>query len=89
MGIIAREGVAFGTGYAAEFYGDTISNMSMEERMTLCNMAIEGGAKMEMCSLIRPHLTMWPDVNMRQNRLIRRLNTGNSLRLTMKLHLIK
>ena len=46
MGIIAREGVAFGTGYAAEFYGDTISNMSMEERMTLCNIAIEGGAKM-------------------------------------------
>lgn len=46
MGILAREGVAFGTGYAAEFYGDTISNMSMEERMTLCNMAIEGGAKM-------------------------------------------
>lgn len=46
MGIIAREGVAFGTGYAAEFYGDTIKAMSMEERMTLCNMAIEGGAKM-------------------------------------------
>lgn len=46
MGIIAREGVAFGTGQAVEFYGDTIENMSMEERMTLCNMAIEGGAKM-------------------------------------------
>ncbi len=46
MGIIAREGVAFGTGYAAEFYGDTIEAMSMEERMTLCNMAVEGGAKM-------------------------------------------
>lgn len=46
MGIIAREGVAFGTGYSVEFYGDTIRNMSMEERMTLCNMAIEGGAKM-------------------------------------------
>lgn len=46
MGIIAREGVAFGTGYAVEFYGDTIRKMSMEERMTLCNMAIEGGAKM-------------------------------------------
>jgi 3-isopropylmalate/(R)-2-methylmalate dehydratase large subunit len=45
MGIIAREGVAFGTGYAAEFYGDTIERMSMEERMTICNMAIEGGAK--------------------------------------------
>ena len=46
MGIIAREGVAFGTGYSVEFYGDTIRNMSMEERMTLCNMAIENGAKM-------------------------------------------
>jgi len=46
MGIIAREGVAFGTGYAVEYYGDTISNMSMEERMTVCNMSIEGGAKM-------------------------------------------
>ncbi|WP_125712174.1 3-isopropylmalate dehydratase large subunit [Companilactobacillus kedongensis] len=46
MGIIAREGVAFGTGYAVEYYGDTISNMNMEERMTICNMSIEGGAKM-------------------------------------------
>lgn len=46
MGIIAREGVAFGTGYSVELYGDTIENMSMEERMTLCNMGIEGGAKM-------------------------------------------
>ena len=45
MGLIAREGVSFGTGYAAEFYGDTIERMSMEERMTLSNMAIEGGAK--------------------------------------------
>jgi len=45
MGLIAREGGSFGTGYAAEFYGDTIERMSMEERMTLSNMAIEGGAK--------------------------------------------
>ena len=45
MDLIAREGVSFGTGYAAEFYGDTIERMSMEERMTLSNMAIEGGAK--------------------------------------------
>ncbi|WP_395319546.1 3-isopropylmalate dehydratase large subunit [Fructilactobacillus frigidiflavus] len=45
MAIIAREGVSFGTGYGVEFYGDTIRNMEMEERMTLCNMAIEGGAK--------------------------------------------
>ncbi|UQS87316.1 3-isopropylmalate dehydratase large subunit [Nicoliella spurrieriana] len=46
MSLIAREGVSFGTGYGVEFYGDTIRDMSMEERMTLCNMAIEGGAKM-------------------------------------------
>ncbi len=46
MGIIAREGVDFGTGYSVEMYGDTIENMTMEERMTLCNMGIEGGAKM-------------------------------------------
>ncbi|WP_429971627.1 3-isopropylmalate dehydratase large subunit [Fructilactobacillus sp. Tb1] len=45
MAIIAREGVSFGTGYGVEFYGDTIRNMEMEERMTLSNMAIEGGAK--------------------------------------------
>lgn len=46
MALIAREGVAFGTGQAVEFYGDIIEKMGMEERMTLCNMAIEGGAKM-------------------------------------------
>jgi 3-isopropylmalate/(R)-2-methylmalate dehydratase large subunit len=54
MGIIAREGVAFGTGYAVELYGDTIERMSMPERMTLCNMGIEGGAKM--CQ-VRPDQT--------------------------------
>lgn len=46
--LIATYGVAFGTGYAVEYYGETIENMTMEERMTICNMAIEGGAKMGM-----------------------------------------
>ncbi|WP_239254595.1 3-isopropylmalate dehydratase large subunit [Listeria ilorinensis] len=46
--LIATYGVAFGTGYAIEYYGETIENLSMEERMTICNMAIEGGAKMGM-----------------------------------------
>ncbi|MCI2019577.1 3-isopropylmalate dehydratase large subunit [Lentilactobacillus hilgardii] len=63
MGIIARQGVAFGTGYAAEFYGDTISNMGMEERMTLCNMAIEGGAKM---GSVHPDQTTFDYVKGRQ-----------------------
>lgn len=45
LGLIGREGVAFGTGYAVEYYGDTIDGLSMEERMSICNMTIEGGAK--------------------------------------------
>lgn len=48
LALIAKFGVDFGVGYAVEFYGDTIENLSMEERMTICNMAIEGGAKMGM-----------------------------------------
>ncbi|MEN1935512.1 3-isopropylmalate dehydratase large subunit [Paenibacillus sp. 102] len=43
--LLATYGVAFGTGYVMEFYGEAIANLEMEERMTLCNMAIEGGAK--------------------------------------------
>ncbi len=44
--IIRFLGVQGGVGYAYEFGGDTISKMSMEERMTLCNMAVEGGARL-------------------------------------------
>ncbi|MRB67735.1 3-isopropylmalate dehydratase large subunit, partial [Bacillus thuringiensis] len=43
--LLSKYGVAVGTGYVMEFYGETIGTMEMEERMTLCNMAIEGGAK--------------------------------------------
>ena len=43
--LLSVYGVSMGTGHVVEFYGDTIRNMSMEERMTICNMAIEGGAK--------------------------------------------
>lgn len=45
LAFIRKYGVAVGNGYAFEFYGDTISNMSMDERMTICNMAIEAGGK--------------------------------------------
>jgi 3-isopropylmalate/(R)-2-methylmalate dehydratase large subunit len=43
--IIQRLGVAGGNGYAYEYAGDTIGRMSMDERMTVCNMSIEGGAR--------------------------------------------
>ena len=46
LAIIGRIGTAGGTGYAIEFGGSAIRALSMEARMTLCNMAIEAGARM-------------------------------------------
>jgi 3-isopropylmalate/(R)-2-methylmalate dehydratase large subunit len=43
--IIRRLGVNGGVGYAYEYSGDTLGRMSMDERMTICNMSIEGGAR--------------------------------------------
>jgi 3-isopropylmalate/(R)-2-methylmalate dehydratase large subunit len=43
--IIGTIGTAGGTGYVIEFAGEVIRNLSMEERMTVCNMTIEGGAR--------------------------------------------
>ncbi len=43
--IIAELGVNGGIGYAYEYSGDAIGKLSMEERMTICNMSIEGGAR--------------------------------------------
>ncbi len=43
--IIAELGVKGGLGYAYEYAGDVFENMSMEGRMTVCNMSIEGGAR--------------------------------------------
>lgn len=43
--IIAENGIDFGTGYVIEYSGSVIRNMSMDERMTVCNMSIEGGAR--------------------------------------------
>ncbi len=44
--IIRRLGVKGGVGYAYEYAGEVIERMSMEERMTVCNMSIEGGARL-------------------------------------------
>ena len=45
LAVIGVTGTAGGTGYAIEFGGDVISALSMEGRMTICNMAIEAGAR--------------------------------------------
>ena len=49
--VIRTLGVKGGVGYAYEFAGPAIDALSMEERMTLCNMAIEGGAR---CGYVNP-----------------------------------
>jgi len=45
LAVIARIGIGGGTGTVFEYQGSTISSLSMEERMTICNMSIEGGAR--------------------------------------------
>jgi 3-isopropylmalate/(R)-2-methylmalate dehydratase large subunit len=51
LAIIGRIGTAGGTGYAIEFGGDAIQALSMEGRMTVCNMAIEAGARAGMIAV--------------------------------------
>ncbi|WP_404408936.1 3-isopropylmalate dehydratase large subunit [Jeotgalibacillus malaysiensis] len=54
LAIISKFGVDAGTGYVVEYTGDAIRKMSMEERMTVCNMSIEAGAR---AGLISPDET--------------------------------
>ena len=49
--VIRKLGVKGGVGYAYEYAGTTFEQMSMEERMTVCNMSIEGGAR---CGYVNP-----------------------------------
>ena len=51
LAVIGKIGTAGGTGYAIEFGGEVIRNMSMEGRMTMCNMSIEAGARMGMVAV--------------------------------------
>src|SRR5215467_6780432 len=51
LAIIGRIGIAGGTGFAIEFGGSTILGLSMEGRMTVCNMAIEAGARAGMIAV--------------------------------------
>ncbi|MCA0452953.1 MAG: 3-isopropylmalate dehydratase large subunit [Chloroflexi bacterium] len=45
LAVIAKIGVGGGTGYVLEYMGDALRSLSMEGRMTICNMSIEGGAR--------------------------------------------
>ena len=47
LALIAKYGVACGVGYVVEYRGQAIDALTMEERMTICNMSIEFGSKME------------------------------------------
>jgi len=54
LGMISQLGVGGGQGHVIEYRGEAISRLSMEERMTVCNMSIEGGAR---AGLIAPDET--------------------------------
>jgi 3-isopropylmalate/(R)-2-methylmalate dehydratase large subunit len=54
--VIARLGVHAGVGFAYEYAGPVFDRMSMEERMTVCNMSIEGGAR---CGYVNPDETTY------------------------------
>lgn len=54
LAVIGKYGVRFGTGYIIEYTGEVIESLSMDERMTICNMSIEAGAR---AGLIAPDET--------------------------------
>ena len=56
LAVIGRIGVNGGTGHVIEFRGSTIAAMSMDERMTVCNMSIEAGAR---AGMIAPDATTY------------------------------
>src|SRR5579859_3026227 len=63
LALIARIGIGGGTGYVFEYTGSAIRALTMEQRMTVCNMSIEGGAR---AGLIAPDETTFEYVNGRQ-----------------------
>ncbi len=61
--IIRKLGVKGGVGYAYEYAGTTFEQMTMEERMTVCNMSIEGGAR---CGYVNPDQTTYDYIQGRE-----------------------
>jgi len=64
LALIARIGIGGGTGHVFEYTGEAIRSLSMEERMTICNMSIEGGAR---AGLIAPDDTTFEYVHGRRH----------------------
>ena len=64
LALIARIGIGGGTGHVFEYRGDAIRALTMEQRMTICNMSIEGGAR---AGLIAPDDTTFEYVHGRQH----------------------
>jgi 3-isopropylmalate/(R)-2-methylmalate dehydratase large subunit len=64
LALIAQIGVGGGTGYVLEYAGEAIRALSMEERMTICNMSIEAGAR---AGLIAPDETTFAYLKGRKN----------------------
>jgi 3-isopropylmalate/(R)-2-methylmalate dehydratase large subunit len=63
LAVIARIGIGGGTGCVFEFLGSAIRGLSMEERMTICNMSIEGGAR---AGLVAPDDTTYEYIHGRE-----------------------
>src|SRR5689334_5656005 len=63
LAVIARIGIGGGTGTVFEYLGSTIRSLSMEERMTICNMSIEGGAR---AGLVAPDDTTYQYISGRE-----------------------
>jgi 3-isopropylmalate/(R)-2-methylmalate dehydratase large subunit len=64
LALIARIGIGGGTGHVIEYTGDAIRALTMEQRMTICNMSIEGGAR---AGLIAPDDTTFDYVHGRRH----------------------
>jgi 3-isopropylmalate/(R)-2-methylmalate dehydratase large subunit len=64
LALISRIGIGGGTGHVFEYRGDAIRALTMEQRMTICNMSIEGGAR---AGLIAPDDTTFEYVDGRQH----------------------
>lgn len=62
--LIARIGIGGGTGHVFEYTGSAIRSLTMEQRMTICNMSIEGGAR---AGMITPDHTTFEYINGRES----------------------